>query len=236
MLGGRWKPLHYLLARFLFADAFGTCGADGRCVFKNDAALAGFSGQAAIELLSVASGQRAPLATVPLELPRGAGAGAWVCADGSALAPPPAAPCASWADLLPRHGCAAGGADCMLVVTLTSASLPAPLENVVLLAPPSAMLPLPPARVVASVAALPSPDGQSCAVDVSTDATALFVTLTTLASGRFSDNAFVLAKGARAALQFLAFDARADCDLLAATLRVEHVALYTGEGSAAIQR
>ena len=112
-------------------------------------------------------------------------------------------------------------------MTLSSPSLASPIENVVLLAPPVAMLPLPAANVSASVAAAPSPDGRSCAVSVSADATALFVTLTTLAQGRFSDNSFVLAKGAVAALQFLAFGAApADCDLLASTLRVEHVALY----------
>ena len=75
-----------MLQRFLFADVFGTCGADGRCIFKNDGALAGFDGAAVVELMSVASGQRSVLATVPLALPRGAGSSVWSSAVSAAMA------------------------------------------------------------------------------------------------------------------------------------------------------
>jgi beta-mannosidase len=56
---------------------------------------------------------------------------------------------------------------------------------------------------------------------------ALFVTLTTLAQGRFSDNAFLLPPGDAAAvtIDFLPFGPL-DADALATTLRVEHFGLY----------
>jgi hypothetical protein len=67
-------------------------------------------------------------------------------------------------------------------------------------------------------------------VGVSTDAVALFVTLTAAAPGRFSDNAFALLPSAPRALTWQPFlpggDAQANRDLLAATLRVEHHASY----------
>ena len=216
----------YLLARSLFTDVFGTCGVDGRCFFKNDGALSAFAGEANIELLGVATGQRAALATVPLALPRGAGAGLWVCADGSALVHS-AVPCPTWAALLASRGCAASGADCVLLVTLTSPALASPYVNTVLLATPQAMLPLPAAWVSASVAAAADPGGRTISVTVSSDETALFVVLTTLAQGRFSDNAIVVPKGGRIELVFIAVGAAGiDRDLLVDTLRVEHVALY----------
>ena len=35
VLGGRWKPLHYWYAKFLFADIGVACGVSGACYVKN---------------------------------------------------------------------------------------------------------------------------------------------------------------------------------------------------------
>ena len=61
-------------------------------------------------------------------------------------------------------------------------------------------------------------------VSVSSDKFALFVTLTSLAQGRFSDNAFVMLAGT----QKLLFLPLAGFDLaeLRSSLRVEHTATY----------
>ena len=102
-------------------------------------------------------------------------------------------------------------------------------RNEILLAPPGS-LHLPAAVVSASVAAAPGADG-SIDVHLEASATALFVTLTTLAAGRFSDNAFALRPG-KATVQFLplggargagASGGAADRALLASSLRVEHL-------------
>jgi beta-mannosidase len=63
-------------------------------------------------------------------------------------------------------------------------------------------------------------------IAVSTDAVALFVTFTTLAQGRFSDNAFLLLPGEPRKIEFLPFEGFDEAELRA-SLRVEHVATYT---------
>jgi beta-mannosidase len=49
VVGGRWKPLHYLLKSSTFADVLVACGADGQCFLKNDLAAKPFSGQVLVE-------------------------------------------------------------------------------------------------------------------------------------------------------------------------------------------
>ncbi len=36
LVGGRWKPLMYLLRQSLFRDVFAACGKDDRCYIRND--------------------------------------------------------------------------------------------------------------------------------------------------------------------------------------------------------
>jgi len=90
--------------------------------------------------------------------------------------------------------------------------------NEVLLAPP-AKLALSKASVTFEVSAAPNADG-SVDITLTADATALYVTLTTLAHGRFSDNAFALPTG-KATVQFIPFG-DLDVPTLKASLRVEH--------------
>ena len=61
-------------------------------------------------------------------------------------------------------------------------------------------------------------------VALASSAVALFATLTTLAHGRFSDNAFLLLPVGKT-VQFVPFG-ELDLDTLKSTLRVEHVATY----------
>lgn len=182
VLGGRWKPLHYLLARFLFTDIFATCGVDGRCFFKNDHPLEPLHGTGAVTVLHVPSGKQTNVSAVPLALPRGAGSSVWWCADGSQLAAQTPY-CQSWSELLPQYGCNASGSDCLLLVGIAQGGRET-YSNPVLLAPPQQMLAhLPAAQVRARVAPTTSAGGSRCTVELSTDHTALFVVLTTLAQG-----------------------------------------------------
>jgi hypothetical protein len=98
-------------------------------------------------------------------------------------------------------------------------------SNLILLLPP-VNLTLAPAAVSFSVAAQPSADG-SVDIELSTDAPALFVTLTTLAQGRFSDNAFLLLPGSPRTVQYVPFVQPTDLDVLRTTLRLEHAGSYT---------
>lgn len=56
VIGGRWKPLHYLLARSTFADLLSVCGSDAMCYARNDAPSP-FHGTVTIELLHFGSGK-----------------------------------------------------------------------------------------------------------------------------------------------------------------------------------
>merc|ERR1711933_712036 len=94
------------------------------------------------------------------------------------------------------------GEKAMLLVTVTDSTGAVVCDNPVAFAPPKSMS-LPKARVAAEVAAAPSADG-SVDIHLSSDAFALYVTLTTLAQGRFDDNAFVMLPGAKT-LKFLPF-------------------------------
>lgn len=225
VLGGRWKPSHYLLARG-YTDVFAACGADARCYVKNDGALAGFQGTAAVSLLKLASGAVAPVASVPVNLPPGANSFAWSCADGKGD-PSKGATCATWAAVLGAAGCAADGTDCAVQITVTAASGGGVVaSNLQLLAVPGLLaLPSPPAEVTAAVGA-PAPDG-SVPITLTSTAAALFVTLTTQAQGRFSDNV-VAVPGPSAPpveVRFLPFGPL-DAGLLASTLRVDHLQAF----------
>jgi hypothetical protein len=92
--------------------------------------------------------------------------------------------------------------------------------NEILLAPPKDLV-LPKASVTATVAPSPKADGT---IDIVLDATAtaLYVTLTTLAQGRFSDNAFALVPG-QTNLSFIPIGVL-DRAVLEKSLRVEHLA------------
>jgi beta-mannosidase len=184
VVGGRWKPLHYLYRRSIYTDVVATCGGDGTCYIKNDRAGTPFRGTVTLEALSFADGT---LATVHVErssLAAGAGVSHYFHA-------------ATIANI--------SGATHMLLATVrdddsNSAVVSA---NEILLIPPTGLTLLS-AAVTAAVASTANPDG-STNVTVSTNATALYVTLTTLAQGRFNDNFFAMRPGATRVVTFLPF-------------------------------
>ena len=58
VLGGRWKPLHYLYRRSLFADVMAACGIGGWCYVKNDQPGEAFVGQVEVVALELRPGRR----------------------------------------------------------------------------------------------------------------------------------------------------------------------------------
>jgi hypothetical protein len=230
--GGRWKPLQYFLRRFLFRDHHVAASYDGRIFIRSDDAFSPTNATASLSFLHFASGSVSAGPSFPVTLPHGAAASAWFCADGVSAS----WLCKPWAQVLPAVGCAADGSDCAALLQLTeggsqravpqagSAGAPsAPLlaENFELLAPVW-RLALPQASVTAAVGA-PAADG-SVPISLSASATALFVHLSTLAQGRFSDNSLLLLPGLTS-VSFLPWGAL-DLPLLKSSLRVEHVQLY----------
>ena len=108
----------------------------------------------------------------------------------------------------------------MLIVTVADSDGTVTCNNPVAFANPKNMT-LPDAKVTFSVG-----QQQSAAVPItiSSDNFALYVTLTTLAQGRFEDNAFVMLPGTKV-VNFYPFEGFSIAELKA-TLRVEHTATY----------
>lgn len=226
VVGGRWKPLHYFMARHLYNNQMVTCGADAACFVKNDDAINAFTGSYSLTAVKISDGSSYPITSspVPVLLPRGGGAITWFCASGASYIPGQA--CPTYASFLPTFGsCAANGSDCVIVANLTSAAAGGAAVDVhhVLVTTPGNLM-LPTAHVTFSVGQ-PSDPYSPVPVTVTTDATALYVTLTTLAQGRFSDNAFYMTGAGSKTVYFLPFGVL-DLGLLQSTTRVEHVGSY----------
>ena len=201
VLGGRWKPLHYLYRRSLFADVMAACGGTGLCYVKNDQAGEPFAGQVQVDALEFASGATRVLATRTLQMAAGAGVSERFQLDLSEIS----------------------AATHMLRATVTASGDEQPLSvNEMLLAPPKD-LKLPAATVSATVADGANADG-TINVLLHASGTALYVTLATLAQGRFSDNSFAMAPGDKT-IQFLPLGPP-DVAALRASLRVEHMQPY----------
>ena len=190
VLGGRWKPLHYLYERTLYRDVIAACG-DGGCYVKNDRAAAPFAGHVVVQALDLATGGLSALQTEAVDLDAGPATIAFFD--------------------LPRSVEATRE---ILLITCVDADGTTVATNEAYFATPGALV-LPEAEVTAVV-------GDGGDVVLATNATALFVTLTTLANGRFEDNSFTLLPPGRT-IKFIPFDDTIDAALLTSSLRVEHL-------------
>ena len=152
--------------------------------------------------------------------------------------PPPAPPvaeqpeCSTFAQKLPSLGCAFNGSDCILSVKVTSSGSDTvdvkhevvASTNVNLLVPPKDITSLPRARINITIGELDLTSGQVPITLWSTHV-ALYVTMTTLASGRFSDNAFMLYANSTEIISFIAWE-DFDLNVLRQSLRVESLSDY----------
>jgi beta-mannosidase len=227
VLGGRWKPSHYILRRALLRDDAVACGGDGRCYVRHDSHMRALNATATFQLVHTRTGAGAgvPIASFPISLPAGIARIAWVCLTGGE----PLSGCNPLGPWLSANGCASDGTDCVVEAAVADGGGggggAAPLvTNTFLMAPPGSLAV--PAGVTAAfaLAPLPNPDG-SVNVTVTTSGSALFVTLTTLAAGRFSDNAFHVWGQGGVVVAFVPWGGL-DYGLLATTLRVEHARSY----------
>ena len=197
VLGGRWKPSHYMLAR-AYANLVVACSTSADCFVKNDDALDALpAANVVFTAIRLTDGSAMVLGRANLTLPRGANAVGWLCA-GSGKPTPPAV-CSGWQALLPTVGCAANGVDCIITAAVTDAATGAVLaSNAQLLALPGK---LNASRTVRATAVVGDADPTDGSVPVTVTATAgggapaLFVTLFTAANGRFDDNHLTLLRG-----------------------------------------
>jgi len=210
VVGGRWKPVHHLYEQSLMQDMFASCGllrnGSAACFVRSDLPGLAFEGSVRFTSVSFATGELTTWASAEnLSLPPGPGSMAWLPAPG---------------DALPN-----GNTSALIAEILDAAGLLKSTNNV-LLAPPYMMQLPKEAAVSADFAAAPSEDG-SIKVTVSSSAVAAFVTLTTQAQGRFSDNCFLQRPQEATQMRFIPIgEPEAALTLLKSTTRVEHAAMY----------
>jgi hypothetical protein len=204
VVGGRWKPLQYWYRASLYTDVYATCGKDGKCYIRNDAPKA-FVGSLVLNVTAFATGEVSTVLEQVVSLRPGGGmVDYFTSAKVAAL----------------------DGSKHILEAIVMETDGTVVSRNVVPFASPERML-LKPAKV--AVAAHRADDG-SFVADVTTQAVAMYVTLTTLANGRFEDNAFLLVPPGRQ-LKFLPSTMTANSmdeefHAFAQSLRVEDVSLY----------
>ena len=202
MQGGRWKPLHYWYKKSLFTRVFATCGSGGNCMVKNDHFEALTGASLSVSKIELSTGAVTSVYSEPaLSLPAGPGAASFFTIDATI-----------------------DGSAYVLRAVVTNASGAVLTDNLIPLLPPANWTGLPKATVTFAIAPAPNADG-SIDITLTSDGTAAYVVLTSLAQGRFSDNAFMMLPSAPATVQYIPFYS-ADFDLLSSTLRVEHMRSY----------
>ena len=213
VLGGRWKPLHYWYRKTIYADVMATCGSGGSsgimCYVKNDSPHP-FTGSVDISSVKFATGQVASLQKLNLNMAAGAGTIKFFELKTDAIN-----------GTVEARAFAADMTGSMLQIKVANADGKVLCDNPVIFAEPK-NLTLPNATVTFSVGAA-NTDG-SVPIELTSDKFALYVTLTTLAQGRFDDNAFVMLPGKKT-IKFFPFDGF-ELSELKSTLRVEHTATY----------
>jgi hypothetical protein len=150
---------------------------------------------------------------------------------------PPAPPiaeqpeCSTFGRMLPSLGCAFNGSDCILSVKVASSGNIVDVHGEVVVStnvngfvPPKDITSLPRARINITIGELDLTSGKVPITLYSTHV-ALYVTLTTLAPGRFSDNAFMLHANSTEVINFIVWE-DFDINLLRQSLRVESLSDY----------
>jgi len=199
VIGGRWKPLHYLLKKSLFTDLTATCGEQTLCYIKNDSPIP-FYGLIKISAIHFSPGFEEIVYFSAKNLTGGPGNVNWFTLGGKNPI--------SWTSYLTNIGCKVN--TCMLrIIIQGNSSFEALSTNEFLFTEPKNLI-LPKASVTFSVDDIGN-------ILLSTDQVLLYVVLTTRANGRFSDNAFVMLPGKRE-IQFIPFG-ELDLKLLKSSLR-----------------
>lgn len=208
------------MRRYLYKNAMIAASSAARIFFRNDDAFSPLVGTATLSFLNIGTGQTTLVSSYPVNLAQGAAVSSWACANASVNVITTA--CPGWPSLLSANNCATDGSDCIALLAIHNSAGDVIVDNFELLTDPFAMT-LPAANVTFSIGAT-SPDG-TVPITLSTDKTALFVTMTTLAQGRFSDNAIFMSPEQPTIVSFIPW-APLDSALLASSLRVEHLATY----------
>ena len=216
VLGGRWKPLHYLLGREIFTDISATCGTVS-CYVRNDQAGVAFAGTLQVMQVDIATGDMTLILNETVSI-----------VDGPSQL--------TWFDLPKNVQDLSNDSVFQLVVKDDSDVIQA--TNTLLREIPKNIkgLPKDSGLTVVVVANGDTTDDTTTMIKVSSNVpVSLYVTLTTLAHGRFEDNAFALVcdratlsqqQECSRTLKFYSFVDVDQTKLLQDSLRIEDLATY----------
>ena len=213
VIGGRWKPLHHLLESSVFTDVIISCGTpspsgptdDILCYLKNDGITAFERGVVQILALDLATSQVKTHVSNTFPLAAGPAVTTWFFVES-----------------INRN-------TTVLLASYLNADAVMTQHTILLTEPMH--LTLTSLQLLVTVASQPKADGT---VDVtvsraqSSQNAALYVTLTTRANGRFSNNVFTFYQNS-VNLQFIPFGPL-QLSLLQSSIRAEHVADYYQSG------
>ena len=220
-LRGSRKPVHYAYKRSLMTDVMATCGTQAfnrhtnpptpggqpLCYLSNHRAGRAFSGTVTLTAYDhFGDGEGRTFLERKISLPEGPGTIEWFgLAEGQTLP--------------------AGNATALMSTVVDEVGAVVS-EHMVQLVTPEHIC-VPPATISLKIAGAANADG-TIDIVVTSDKVALWVTMTTLAQGRFSDNAFFL-PAATKTVQFVPFSASTaaeDLATLKASLRAEDYSMY----------
>ena len=212
------KVLHF--DSVLWWGGFPTLCSPSTCFFFG---LQAFVGSLRITLVELATGNAAWTSTQPLSIARGAHTVQWVCVKGSYAPSSEDGNCTGWDQILAEaNQCTRS--TCVANFDVLGPAGVAPLSsNQQLLLPPG-NLKVAMDAVVTTVVGEPNSVGL-IPVTVTATATAVLVTLTTLSSGVFSDNVFLLTQHTPVELLFTPYGLP-DAAALRSSLRTVHLAQY----------
>ena len=209
IVGGRWKPLHYFYRSTVFTDITVCCsGQDGQCYIRNDSTQA-FQGSILVKSISIETGITSWENTTPeVVLPPGPGS----------------------LDVfhIPFDNPMLDGSSHFLDIQALDISGRVMALNYVFFKPPKEINNVPCHGSLELRIGDQALDDGKVPIDILSEAAvALFVTLTTLAAGRFSDNVFPIVGGSKS-VYFIPFG-ELDHGLLSASLRVEDLAMHSSK-------
>ena len=209
-----------ILTLFCGGGGFPTLCSPSTCFFFG---LQAFVGSLRITLVELATGNAAWTSTQPLSIARGAHTVQWVCVKGSYAPSSEDGNCTGWDQILAEaNQCTRS--TCVANFDVLGPAGVAPLSsNQQLLLPPG-NLKVAMDAVVTTVVGEPNSVGL-IPVTVTATATAVLVTLTTLSSGVFSDNVFLLTQHTPVELLFTPYGLP-DAAALRSSLRTVHLAQY----------
>jgi beta-mannosidase len=203
LVGGRWKPLMYLLRQSLFRDVFAACGKDDRCYVRNDG-VHPVDASVWLEAWNLRESKAMRAISRSIRLDGG-------CHSTQRFSLPP-----SFLE----------NADVVLIGIEDS-------HTGISLIEPTAFLENPPRSIPrlsneVNITIQVNELGNGAALHLSTDRLVLYLFVSTEAEGRFSDNAFHLRPYEHKTIVFdpLTSNDVVDTELLEKTLRIEHLGTF----------